>query len=111
MIFIQVLLIILILFIISRLINRLKNKQIGLVNFLIWLIFWITGGVVIFYPEASDYLARFLGVGRGVDVIIYFSLILLFYFIFYFTVRLRIIEQQITEIVRKISLEKQKNKD
>lgn len=105
MILIQVLLTILILFIISRLLIRLKNKQIGIFNFLSWLVFWFIAGVIVIYPEASNYLARLFGVGRGADVIIYFSLILLFYFIFYFTVRLRNIEQQITKIVRKMSID------
>lgn len=104
MILIQILLVLLILFIISRLIIRLRNKQIRLVNFLIWLFFWIVGAGIILYPEASSYIARVLGVGRGADVVIYVSLILIFYFVFYITVRLRIIEQQITKIVRKISL-------
>lgn len=105
MVWIQVLLVILILFVISRLIVRLKNKQVGILTFLIWLIFWIGGTAIVLYPEASSYVARILGVGRGADVIVYFSLILIFYFVFYITVRLRTIEQQISKIVRKISLD------
>ncbi len=110
MILIQILFIILILFILSRLLIRLKSHQVSILNFLIWLIFWIGAGVIVLYPEATNFLARLLGVGRGADVIIYFSLILLFYFIFYLTVRLRVIERQITEIVRKISLEKEEKR-
>ncbi|MDA2936094.1 DUF2304 domain-containing protein [Patescibacteria group bacterium AH-259-L05] len=106
MILIQILLVLLILLIISRLVVRFRNKQFGLFNFLLWLVFWIAGASIILYPEASSYIARVLGVGRGADVVIYISLVLIFYFIFYITVRLRVIEQQITRIVRKISLDK-----
>lgn len=110
MILIQILLVLLILFIVSRLVIRFKNKQIGIFNFFVWFVFWIAGIGVIVYPQSSDYVARALGVGRGADVVVYISLVLLFYFVFYITVRLRIIEQQITKIVRKISLgENEKN--
>ncbi|MDA2921755.1 DUF2304 family protein [Patescibacteria group bacterium AH-259-L07] len=97
-----------ILFVVSRLAVRLKSRQVSVLNFLIWLVFWIAATGIILYPEASSYIARALGVGRGADVVIYISLILIFYFIFYITVRLRIIEQQITGIVRKISLDEDK---
>lgn len=108
MILIQILLVLLIIFIVSRLVIRFKNKQFGLFNFLLWLLFWIAGAGIILYPEASSYIARVLGVGRGADMVIYVSLILIFYFLFYITVRLRVIEQQITKIVRKISLNENK---
>lgn len=106
MLLIQALLILLILFIITKLFIKIKNKQIGVLSFLIWLVFWMCGLVFIIYQDTLNYLARILGVGRGVDVILYFSLILIFYFIFYFIVRLRKIEQQISEIVRKMALSK-----
>ncbi len=105
MLWVQILFIILILFIIVRLLRRLKGAQISLLNFLAWLIFWLVAGVIVVWPEATSYLARLLGVGRGADVIVYFSLILIFYFIFYFTVKLKLIERNIAKIVRKISLE------
>ncbi|MBL7053801.1 DUF2304 domain-containing protein [Patescibacteria group bacterium] len=110
MILIQAFLILFILFIVFKLINKLKNNQIKITAFLGWLVFWILSLVIIIYPESSSYFARILGVGRGVDLIIYLAIILLFYFIFYITIRLRVIEQQITEIVRKISLMKPVNK-
>lgn len=108
MILIQILLVLLVVLIISRLGARFRNKQIGLFNFFLWLLFWIASIGIILYPEASSSVARVLGVGRGADVVVYISLIVIFYFIFYVTVRLHIIEQQITKMVRKISLDEHK---
>ncbi|MFN3605542.1 MAG: DUF2304 family protein [Leptonema sp. (in: bacteria)] len=51
---------------------------------------------MISWPESTSFLARVLGVGRGADVIIYFSIILIFYFIFYLTLKLRKIEKEIS---------------
>ncbi|MDD3102295.1 MAG: DUF2304 domain-containing protein [Patescibacteria group bacterium] len=111
MLWIQILFIFLILFIISRLILRLKNNQINFLNFLAWLIFWLAATIAVIWPEVTSFLARILGVGRGADIIVYFSLILLFYFVFYVTVKLKLIERDITKIVGKISLNDKEDKN
>ena len=111
MLLIQPLLIILLILVVIGLIDKLRKKQIGFLSFLIWLVFWIAVAVIIIWPETTSTLARILGVGRGADVIVYIGLIVIFYFIFYFTLKLRTISQQITKIVRKISLEEDNDKN
>ena len=85
---------------------RFKRKQINLREFSLWGIFWIILGVFIVYPYLMSRLANLVGVGRGVDVIVYFGLILLFYLVFKINVRMEKIEQDITKIVKEEALRK-----
>ena len=107
----KVLFLFFVLIIIVRLAKRLKKRQIRVTNFLIWLFFWLMASTIVIYPESTDYLARLLGVGRGADVIMYLSLATIFYFIFYFPVRLHIMEGRIAKIVRSISLKEEKDEN
>ena len=100
---IQIFIVALIFLIILRLIFKFRKQEIGFLPFLSWLIFWLGVIFVVLYPEITSFVARFLGVGRGADVVVYISLILIFYFIFYITIKLRRTEQEITKLVRKIS--------
>ncbi len=111
MILFKILFLFFVLIILIRLGKRFKKKQIILTNFLIWFFFWLIAGTIVIYPESTNYLARLLGVGRGVDVIVYFSLAAIFYFIFYFTVRLHIMDNRIAKIVRTISLKEEKDEN
>ncbi len=111
MVLFKILFLLFVLIILIRLVGRFKKRQIRFTNFLVWLFFWLIVGVIVIYPEATDYLARFLGVGRGADVIVYFSLVVIFYFIFYFTVRLHIMDAKVAKIVRNISLRENKHEN
>lgn len=111
MILFKILFLLFVLIILIKLAGRLRNKQIRVTNFLIWLFFWLIAITIVIYPESTNYLARLLGVGRGADVVVYFSLAAIFYFIFYFTVRLHIIDTKIAKIVRNISLREEKDEN
>jgi hypothetical protein len=104
MLAIQLIIDLVVVFFLVNLLLKLKQDRINLGSFIFWLIFWLATLLIINWPQSSSYFARILGVGRGVDVIIYFSIIILFYFIFYFTLKLRKIEHEITQVVRKIAI-------
>jgi len=94
--FIQILLTIFIAFAIIRLISRF--------NFW-WLIFWIIAVVAVWVPDFLTKIANILGIGRGADLVLYVSVVAVFYLIFKIYVRFEKIERNITKIVRKDSLE------
>lgn len=110
MLLIQIIINLVIVFFVVNLFIKLRRDQIGLVSFIFWLFFWLAGIVIISWPESTNFLARTLGVGRGADVILYFSIIIIFYFIFYLTIKLRKIEKEITQVVRQITYQ-DKEKD
>src|SRR3989344_9048973 len=93
-------------FVLSRIILRYKKDKFTFRETLFWAILWILVGIVVVLPGFMSFLAKILGVGRGVDVIIYLGLILLFYLNFKSTVRMEKIEQDISKVVKEITLRK-----
>lgn len=108
MLTIQIVGIIIVVLSIIMVLLRFKNKNLSLREFFLWLLFWIILAVLVIYPSLMSKIAKIFGVGRGVDVIIYIALFLIFYLIFKISVRMEKMEQDITKIVREIALKKKK---
>ncbi len=106
---IQLILILFILFAVTKVALRYKDKIISLQEFILWTIFWFMVGFVVILPETTSFVANLVGVGRGVDLVIYISILILFYIAFRILVRLDKIEKNITKIVRKMALDKKDN--
>ncbi len=102
---VQILLIIFIVLIIARISDRYWRKEIHSVGFFSWLAFWLSAGAVVLWPDSSSWLATVLGVGRGVDLMLYLSVMLIFYLLFRIFVRLEKQEKEITKLVRKMALD------
>jgi hypothetical protein len=64
-----------------------------------------TGMFFILYPEVTNQLAHFLGIGRGADLIFYLAILGFGYIILLFYSKIRKLEDQLTQIVRNQSLE------
>lgn len=64
-----------------------------------------TGIFFVLYPDYTTRLAHWVGVGRGVDLLVYLGFLFMFFLIVKLYSRIRKMEQQLTEIVRKKSLE------
>ncbi|MBU1854341.1 MAG: DUF2304 domain-containing protein, partial [Nanoarchaeota archaeon] len=55
-------------------------------------------------------LSGFFGIGRPIDVVIYASIIVLFYLIFRMYVKIESMEQNITKVVREVTINNPKKK-
>lgn len=89
------------LFALSRTVVRYRKKEIPLSWFLFWIVFWVIVVIAVILPWTTTLLADWIGIGRGVDLVIYFSIIILFYLIFRLFVKIEQIERNITKIVEK----------
>lgn len=107
--FIQFLLLLFVLFLLTRVVVRYRSREIRAREFFFWLLFWVGGGVVIAWPEAANRIADAVGVGRGVDVVIYFALLFIFYVLFRLVARIDRIERDLTLLVRRKALEENDN--
>lgn len=105
---IQIIVLVFVVFAASRVILRAKDKKISVTELFFWLAVWAVLAGVVFFPELTAPAAIFLGVGRGIDVIIYVSIGLLFYLIFRLYVKIEELQQDITAVVRKNAIEKRK---
>ncbi|HEY5770982.1 MAG TPA: DUF2304 domain-containing protein [Chitinophagaceae bacterium] len=81
---------------------RLRNTFLDLILIILFL---ITGVVFVIFNEITDKMAHFLGIGRGADMIFYLGLLFLFFLMLKLYARLRRVEENLTELVRKKSIE------
>lgn len=103
---IQILLILFILFAISRVLLRAREKVISTQIALFWSAVWIVALIGVVLPNTTTLVADYFGVGRGVDVIVYISLALLFYLVFRIFVMIEDLKHDITNLVRLLALKK-----
>jgi hypothetical protein len=89
---------------------KYKGKQISFKEFFFWALLWVVIGVVFWLPQTTSFFANILGIGRGVDLVIYTSIVLIFYLIFRIFIRLDKQQQEITKIVRSLALTDQEEK-
>ncbi len=108
---IQIILIFLISVIVLRLINQWRAHTLTIQQFSLWLSVWLIAVLIIAVPEITSYLATRVGITRGVDLVVYTSIILLFYVVFKLLMRQENQEKHITTLVQKIALDAVKKSD
>lgn len=101
---IQILLLTFVIFAMSRVYLRAKEKVLSPRAAFFWFLVWTAALVGISLPTTTTKIAEFFGVGRGVDIIVYISLALLFYLVFRIFVMVEDLRHEITSIVRDIAL-------
>lgn len=108
---IQIILIVFSLFAFSRAFLQMRNRKFSVREFFFWGIIWIGVFGISIAPAISGQIAHFFGINRGVDFLIYLSVVALFYFNFKLYVELDSLKQEITKLTRYIAIgEGNKNK-
>ena len=102
--------IIIIFFILKITINFFVKKNISSKFFVFWLSLWFLGLLFINFTPLLSFLAKKLGIGRGVDLAVYTSIILIFYFLYLINVEIYELKKRIEKLVRELAL-KNKIKD
>ncbi len=106
MLAIQILIVAFVLFALSRTVSRFREGSLTVAWLVLWSAVWIAVAVAALLPQATSWFARLIGVGRGVDAVIYLSIIALFYLVFRIFLRLQKIDHDITLVVREIGLKR-----
>jgi hypothetical protein len=83
---------------------RYRQGKIGTLGFFLWLVLWAGAATVIVFPDSTGVAAHLFGIGRGVDLVLYVSIILILYLLFKVYVRLEQVDREITQIVRAVAL-------
>lgn len=104
---IQTLLSIFLLFALSRVVLQVRGAKISIGAFLFWSALFIFALTGVLDPNITTYVAHFLGIGRGTDVVLYISIALIFYLLFRLSISVEETKREITEVVRIIALEKE----
>lgn len=88
----------------SRVFLRYRDNAISLFGLIFWSLIWTSLLVVLFIPETTEFLAKKLGIGRGVDVVVYSAVVVIFYLIYRIYVKIESLEREITHVVREDAL-------
>ena len=103
----QIIALTLIILFIWRLFSQKKKNQINKNEFILWLSFWIIGALAIIFIRQIDSLVGHLGFsGTGINFLLYLAILVLFYLVFKLRLTIAKMDKNLTEIVRKIALDK-----
>ena len=97
---IQLLLLAFFLFAALKAVWRYRSGDIGGAGLVYWVLFWAAAGVIVAWPDATFYFAKKLGIGRGSDLVVYLSLVLLFFLVFRLMVSFERQKKEVTELTR-----------
>lgn len=109
--FTQLLLFLFLLFALTRVIFRFRDGILPAFGFLFWTIVFGSAVILVIFPDISSSFARLFGIGRGTDVVLYISVVLLFYLIFRLYIFVEDIKREITELVQKLALKESEKKN
>jgi hypothetical protein len=93
-----------VLFILPNIYSSYKKKNLTTIGSIFWLFFWLTGLVVIWFPELIGLIGELMGVERSIDALVYISIVYLLYVSLRQKIRLNEISREITELTRKTAL-------
>ncbi len=85
---------------------RFKNGKMSLGMASLWTIIWLGIIWISLFPESTNVLAVLTGIGRGLDAVLIFGLILSYYLIFKMYGMLENMDKEITLLVREIALQR-----
>lgn len=101
---IQIVLVAFAVFAMSRVILRFRKGGLALVHLVTWFIFWAAVIVAVVRPTTTTAIANLVRVGRGADLVMYVSVVVLFYALFRMFGKIEELERQITRVVRAAAL-------
>lgn len=107
----QILFIIFAIFAINSIWSRKKDQLLTTRGTWFWTLFWVVAIIAVAWPESTAMIANLFGIGRGTDVVLYISVVTLFFLLFRLHIKLETINRNITEWVRKEALKKEDKRD
>lgn len=105
---VQILLLLCLLFIIVYIYLRLKSS---VMDAIVFIFLGLMGAVLVIFPDLTTRIAHAIGIGRGADMIFYFSILFFGFISLKLYSRIRKLEQRFTEIVRDESIREAQEKE
>ena len=100
------------LFFMYRIFVQFRNNKRLLTGTILWIVFWITISILAIIPDLVSFsIAETLGFKSNINAVIFVALGFLFLMTYYQSSTIERLEKQITDLVRKIALEKQDQLD
>ncbi|UCD03891.1 MAG: DUF2304 family protein [Candidatus Woesearchaeota archaeon] len=102
---IQILVVFFGIFVLLSVIKKFKRGRLSRKEFIFWASIWIAIITVTLIPGVATFFANLFDIGRGADVVLYTSVIVLFYVVFLLYSKIEKTEREMTKLVRKIAIE------
>jgi len=90
----------------ARIISLWRGSKIPTKAAIFWFFVWFAVLIIVFFTPAIDALSKPIGVGRGIDLVVYIAILGLFYVVFQLYMKIDKLEREITKLVREIALKK-----
>lgn len=81
-----------------------KNERIGLTSFLSFSFVWICIIIFALFPYVLSKIANYMGLTRGVDLLVYPAIAILFLFFFKMNAKLERIDQENGRIIGELAI-------
>jgi small membrane protein len=104
---IQIIILAFTLFALSRVLVNIKDRAFSALEGTFWIVFWSLAVMITISPSLIEYVSILVGVKRGIDLVIYLTIIILSYLIFRLYVLFNRQNENITKIVRRIAINKE----
>lgn len=92
------------LFAVSRSYLRYRERLLTLPIAIFWVSLWILIVCAVFFKDWTSSISSFFGIGRGADFFLFAAILLLSYLCFRLYVKLEATRQDLTKLVRAISI-------
>lgn len=89
---------------IARVLAAHRRRSVGRGPTILWTSLFTAASIAILYPDLTIVVANFLGIQRGADLVLYLSVLGMFFGFFLVYTRLRRLESHITSITRELAL-------
>jgi len=85
---------------------RFRDGKMSLGMLIAWFLIWLIVIFISIFPNSTNYLASMTGIGRGLDFALILGLLLSFYLIFKMYNKIENIEEELTDLVRELALQR-----
>ena len=87
---------------------RFRDGKMSIGMLLVWILIWLIIIIISIYPNDTNYLASYTGIGRGLDFVLILGILVCFYLIFKMYNKIENIEEELTDLVREIAIQNKK---
>jgi hypothetical protein len=87
---------------------RFRDGKMSIGMLLLWILIWLIIIIISLYPNDTNYLASYTGIGRGLDFVLILGILVCFYLIFKMYNKIENIEEELTDLVREIAIQNKK---
>lgn len=83
---------------------RFRRRQIRFSLFVLWSLLWIGVAATANWSSSSDWLAHMMGMGRGMDLLVFLSILAIFYALYRVYSKVEKVERKLTQAIREEAL-------